>query len=517
MRCDEVQEHLVAYLAAELPEVQEVEILRHLGKCDTCEGHRKSIEQTLEYTRPFGDFEPSAGGWEDLKERIRTQGEAPAHVGPHRARVYGSIFLAATAACLVLATLVIVLSGEEGSASSAPGFEVAVVSGELRFEDGETCRAPGRRLVQNGARIVNPTAQVSEVRIAGAGTVFLDAGTAFVLEDPREIRIETGKVLLDAEPTPEGGRPLVLSTAHARVLVTGTSLDMETDADRTVLTVLEGRVRFQSDRGEEVVVQEGERSLAGSGHAPSRPTEVHELWRSRAWTTLMADLVTDSSPLGAGEPARVLLTLTNRSSNALAIFTRGKGPFYTLSVDRHGQVVPGYLKPSQVDDESPRPITRDGELVLQPGESYRLRYPVDGLDGPGRYRIVVAYNNGLDGNVGEISLWRGYVEAAAEVWVVDGAGQTQVLLGPFPASGDEAPFVLVVADLALADARRLSDAAGRLEGWEQELAQKLSAAPRERVQEEAAGILNGLLGGSAQGPGAGPIAPASVRVEPVER
>ena len=540
--CQSVQERLVEFLKLELPEIEEVAILRHLGQCPGCEAEKRSLEQTLRHVEPFGDFQPSAGGFEDLLSRIRADEGAVnssrlagvANASPRLARM-----AIAAAVAAGLTAVGAALGTRPGPTPTAdPRIALDVEAGSVRrVEDGadSSVAGPDRRTIALGTAIENAGPHVAKIRIAEVGTLHLDAGTTIRLVEGRFLRLDAGQILLEALPATGERAALEIETPHAAAIVTGTTLDLSAGESSTTLTVLEGDVVFHAG-GAHQTVAAGQQSLASSGGAPSSPEAVQDLWRFHTWTTLSALMSIEMGEMGEigeigekgairqGEPATLHFQLTNRSASALAIQANVNPPFFALRYQFGDQLRPAWMDHDK--DETrfkeivPRAV-KDGVLRLEPGEDYQFSYRLDDLLEPGLYRIEVLYNNGKERTSSEPKLWRGFLQAAADLWVTDATGHTSVPLGlvrlPAFAEGPvgsqeprpERTFRVRVVDLTLDEAKVLAARALADSSWRDVVGRILAETPGEEAARSVAEVL------SSWSPWA--VDPANVRIELVDR
>jgi hypothetical protein len=111
------------------------------------------------------------------------------------------------------------------------------------------------------------------------------------------VRLNFGEIFVHVE---SDGCPFVVSTAHGRAIITGTTFDVKTTNDSTTLVVAEGTVQFESEKGFEVITS-GQTSKIVGRSGPTKPTECNS-----------SELTT----WAIGEKVRTTLTKTNLTTDS---------------------------------------------------------------------------------------------------------------------------------------------------------------------------------------------------------
>jgi ferric-dicitrate binding protein FerR (iron transport regulator) len=94
------------------------------------------------------------------------------------------------------------------------------------------------------------------------------------------VKLASGEILAHAE---HDGNPFVLSTAHGKAVITGTTFGVKATDDTTMLVVSKGTVRFESEEGV-VEVSGDQTSEIFAKSAPSKPTSCNSA-ELTAWAT----------------------------------------------------------------------------------------------------------------------------------------------------------------------------------------------------------------------------------------
>lgn len=192
--------------------------------------------------------------------------------------------------------------------------------------------------------IAVPPGQWQENRLADGSVVAFGPGSRGWLrfdERLREIRLDTGSVIVEAAPDPQ--RPLVVETPHGSVRVVGTRFLVVADGSRTGVTVSHGAVEtVAAARPEE------RRILRPPDHVQLTPTGIVELapgtvadtadevrqgWRSFA----AAPLADVAEALAAASGERILVLPTAPAAAVTGRFRmRDAGPTLALLADAYG-------------------------------------------------------------------------------------------------------------------------------------------------------------------------------------
>ncbi|ACJ01187.1 FecR family protein [Rhodospirillum centenum] len=192
--------------------------------------------------------------------------------------------------------------------------------------------------------IAVPPGQWQEDRLAdGSGVAFGPGSRGWLRFDERlrEIRLDTGSVIVEAAPDPQ--RPLVVETPHGSVRVVGTRFLVVADGSRTGVTVSHGVVETVA-----AAQPEERRTLRPPDHvqitpagivepAPGTvadtPDEVRQGWRSFA----AAPLADVTGALAAASGERILVLPTAPAAAVTGRFRmRDAGATLALLADAYG-------------------------------------------------------------------------------------------------------------------------------------------------------------------------------------
>ena len=129
---------------------------------------------------------------------------------------------------------------------------------------------------------------LKRLRINGNRHIVLDSHTQFSIE-PFEnsslpgclVNLNAGRIHAQVEPD---GKPFEVRFAHGKVVITGTTFDINVQDQSTTLIVSEGSVHFESDMGTAIQVTAGKQSVIGNNGIPSPPAQC-QADQLMAWAT----------------------------------------------------------------------------------------------------------------------------------------------------------------------------------------------------------------------------------------
>jgi ferric-dicitrate binding protein FerR (iron transport regulator) len=276
---------LIAYLHGERCDAESSELTARLGREPDLAERLMEVARE-EATLRCWALDRTAG--RELDEALAgtppVEGAPSSHSRPRRKRRLFGAAIVAAAGLLFVAALVVLRSGPD---PAAPVAAVEDFRGSVRvLRDGMAIvvAAAGQEL-----RVHDRLTTADE---PSAVTVILDDGTRLALagdtavvfeqEQPGQWRlvVDQGSIAASVRPQP-ATRPLLLTTANARLEVLGTSFLVDARQDSTRLSVAEGRVRFtRLSDGASVEVTGGQHALA----ATDEPLAASELaGPSDAW------------------------------------------------------------------------------------------------------------------------------------------------------------------------------------------------------------------------------------------
>jgi hypothetical protein len=222
---------------------------------------------------------------EDLPQVVTNGFAAPAAERPRRpvrvrrpVRGFGWGRWVAVAACLLIAAGAVLYNIRE----SQPGRQVGGITARIvahvqsassgitihRGESGIVAavgvdlRVGDRIEVGRGGRRLTFSYDGEKTGISTKGPTILTVGDT---ADGKRLKLETGKIAVDAAPQP-AGEPLVVETKYARVTVVGTTFSLSTGTASTKVQVFDGLVDFMSMAdGRSLRVGKGQFAVVGDG------------------------------------------------------------------------------------------------------------------------------------------------------------------------------------------------------------------------------------------------------------
>lgn len=338
MTHERVLEVLSEYLAGHLAEAERVEVVRHLKECEACAQElalRRKASSASSATRRRG---PSEGGVDRPATRPEDRDEGPPIATRPAGEGAGRPGSPATPSSETRATRPRNLEAPWLRRLLAAVAVLAVVAwGGSRLRSGTVPRADGRAgmllvagrsevLVLRGGRTMRPdrveALQVDDTVSTGADSVAvlaLGAGSSLRLGPETRLRmvqregIDLGLGLSQGILRVSEGKDLrvSVSTPEARIRPLGTTFDVRTGEERTVVTVLDGRVDVRSKQGVVVAVA-GERALADAAGArveivgPEAARDSWALWNGGLVipSPAVGEALPSAPPLGRS-PARI--------------------------------------------------------------------------------------------------------------------------------------------------------------------------------------------------------------------
>jgi len=222
-------------------------------------------------------------GWENIKRRI------PKLV--HLERRYRLLQvlrrIGAAAACLLIGALIWLVF----LAHSKPGVALESTAKQVTSSP----KAPIKiEVVSETGNIVIPTdhqitaaKELKNLIINDKHKIALNYHTVLKVEPLIEnsrlgclVKLTSGEIFADVE---HDGSPFVVSTAHGRAFITGTSFDVKVADTTTTLVVTEGTVQFESEK-DVVQVAAGQTSEIVGRSAPTKPISCNTT-KLTAWVT----------------------------------------------------------------------------------------------------------------------------------------------------------------------------------------------------------------------------------------
>ena len=315
MDCKEAQILLIPYLTGELELGSEQcrELEAHLASCPACreecdsskwglefiERHKAQFAEVLEGVErsKAAEQEELLRSWQDINaklDKIEVRGRQEKRI--LALRTPWKVAVAAAAACLVIGlSICLMLSDPQSSERLVSQQGSLPLAASVKIE-----------LLSEGGRISLPASEeistsadeLKTLIINGRHRLTMNANSALLVEPLEQdarlgcmVRLSCGEIFARVE---HDGDPFVVSTAHGRAVITGTTFDVRVTDDNTTLVVAEGMVEFESENGL-VRVKSGQISQIAAQSAPTEPapcnaTELTAWARSHEIETALAKI-----------------------------------------------------------------------------------------------------------------------------------------------------------------------------------------------------------------------------------
>lgn len=447
MPCSQWEQLISEYLDGELSREDGERVERHLLECKSCAEFFKNIKADGEAVAEAFDLPrlTTAAFADRVMEAVRR---------PARRHKRWPWAIATIAASIVVAFLMLP-SDNIGSVTRIMDRSGARADGGVELVQADTVAdAKMGSAIKRGDIISTSAGRVVFVRLKTGDEIIInhDSRVIFAGAEPDHrgiLDLAGGEAFVRAA---KGKGAFAVRTPAGTATVLGTQFGVAFDGPGrcTVLTVVEGVVRFHNSRGEKLV-RAGQQSVASVEDAPSQPKTVdaHAL---TAWTDppsaarleqialqlvedLEARVVPDKDVFEAGEPIYVMVELANNGAEAVQFSRRlfadreDNAPrrthhklsqvmltkIFGAKLEKHTAELPGH------------------ELIeLKPGKTWRARLQLTDADahpalrtirGPGSYSVAVAFAAGkfVPGAPGDSMVWADVDSESAIVRVVSTA------------------------------------------------------------------------------------------------
>lgn len=295
--CAQIDHQIQSYLDGELLLSDRAILEQHLAECPECgrtlRQHQWSNASLFEVYAPvrlkrdlteyvlshLPEMEPIAIDVQRLNRRAK-------HPTPWRERLFRLMPLAVAGLLLVLGAFITARWPEPVAPSDAIGVVAAVRGKADRVADGSglSSRAVERVWMQPGDRIVTGADSLVSLITVGPSELRLAADTAIKVDSDRGITVEKGRVYLDIA---HNQRLFKVTTPTGDVTVFGTRFEVFVEADRTTVTVEEGKVHLSHREDSSVfrMIVRNQRAFiaAGERDVPLSIVDAHEelAWASQ--------------------------------------------------------------------------------------------------------------------------------------------------------------------------------------------------------------------------------------------
>ncbi|MHC4693587.1 MAG: FecR family protein, partial [Planctomycetota bacterium] len=288
MDCREAQILLAPHIMGDLNcDSRSRELLAHLFSCQACSEEYTAIQGTIEFIDEhkalFADaFETTdkkkaaeqveiQHNWKDIQAKlakIETQERKE-----KQARFLTKLWkVSAAAACVAVGISVFFILSNSKMLKRPILQPLAVASGQsIKIE---LLSDTGNVIIPADKEVKTTAIELKTLIINDKHRMVMNSDTILRIEPLMEngslgclVKLASGEILAHIEPD---GNPFVVSTAHGKATINGTTFDVKATNDTTMLVVSEGTVRFESEEG--VVEVSADRiSEIVAKSAPSKP------------------------------------------------------------------------------------------------------------------------------------------------------------------------------------------------------------------------------------------------------
>lgn len=298
MDCKEAQILLAPHIMGELDSDSRSHDLQvHLFSCQACSQEYEAVKETIEFIDEHKALFAEAFETID-KERAAEQEEikrswqaiqaklVKIKAQEKRAKLRRVLWRAtAAAACFVIGISVwLTLSNskipekpipQKTALAPAPSIKIDLVSDN------------GNVAISAGTEIKTTASEMKTLILNGKHHMLLNSDTALLIEPLLDnervgciVKLTSGEIFTHVK---HDGNPFVVSTAHGKAIITGTTFDVKVTDTITTLVVSEGTVQFESEQGT-VEVAPGQISRIVANSAPTKPVSCNTA-ELTAWAT----------------------------------------------------------------------------------------------------------------------------------------------------------------------------------------------------------------------------------------
>ena len=142
--------------------------------------------------------------------------------------------------------------------------EIKKVEGEafIKKGSGRIPATPGAPIVAGD--VLETTKGRLTAKYADGTSIELEPGTRLEGLEGKKPLLTAGTLIADVKPQP-AGHPIIFRTANAEAIVVGTRLTLTVSPGRTLLQVLEGKVRLKRADGRKILVSKGQEGEVAKG------------------------------------------------------------------------------------------------------------------------------------------------------------------------------------------------------------------------------------------------------------
>jgi len=271
MDCEKAQILLAPYILGDLDNdpLRCGQLQVHLQDCPECtemyEGFQATIGFVLENKAEFSQAFKKA---REMEQENAVPVKSVEFVEKTSNRSIGLLVkISAIAACLIIGFGLFFAASQFKSPSNR---SVPVASSQQQNPVKIELVGNGTTEIIPAGQIITASDELKTLRINGNRQMVLNIGTELSIEPYNLgclVKLDQGEIYTEVE---HDGKPFVVSTSHGRAVITGTTLNIKADGNTMDLAVIEGSVRFESEKGSVDVIG-GYQSSIAAGLNPTMP------------------------------------------------------------------------------------------------------------------------------------------------------------------------------------------------------------------------------------------------------
>ena len=293
MRCKKAQILSIAHIMgdSEFSPEQYHEMEAHLAICRVCAEEYESTKETIGFIEKNKDLFAQAFAEADAekakkKNIFKESWRKLSANKPENLLLLRRI--GAVAACLIIGILtwMMFLNHSKSHVLPQTSSSQQVASVPEHSVKVELVRASGNIAIPADQKIIADN-ELKTLLINNKHRMVLNAGTSLSIEPLTVnsnlgclVKLNSGEIYTHVE---HDGNPFIVQTANGKAIITGTTFNVKAEGNNTTLTVTEGNVQLQSEKGE-VSVAAGQLSQIVNQSVPTKPA-VCDVGRLTAWAT----------------------------------------------------------------------------------------------------------------------------------------------------------------------------------------------------------------------------------------
>jgi ferric-dicitrate binding protein FerR (iron transport regulator) len=270
MRCKKARELISLYVAPDdscLSPNDRQALEAHMAVCEQCRENCRESREVIAVLQKYWQISADTATLLE-KGRQGSQHRISRIIKLHG--VYRYVAVLAVAACLGIAVLIDLVFTNQKSETIGHNQAVALTGKDLPL----IIESADGGHIAPGAMIQTSAGEIENLVINGRHRVVMNACTKLSIQSHWKadnagclMNLAFGEVYVHVE---HDGHPFKVQTAHGRAVVTGTTFDVKATDTSTALVVVEGSVRFESEK-DLVEVTSGQISKIIAHSAPTRP------------------------------------------------------------------------------------------------------------------------------------------------------------------------------------------------------------------------------------------------------